>query len=139
MKQSLIDTGPCIALFDRDDRFHAEIKSFMKNFRGRLITSWVVVTETLHMLDFDYRVQIDFLRWVDRGALEVAGPFREDMNRIIQLTEKYQDRSIDFADATLLAVAERKELDSIISIDNDFHVYRTAQGKPLEMLFQKKR
>ncbi len=82
-------------------------------------------------------VQIDFLRWVDRGALEVAGPVREDLNRIIELTEKYQDQPIDFADATLLAVAERKQLDSVISIDSDFQIYRTAQGKPLEMLFQK--
>jgi uncharacterized protein len=139
MKQSLIDTGPCIALFDRDDHFHTEMKSFMKNFRGRLITSWAVVTETLHMLDFDCRVQIDFLRWVERGALEVAGPTREDLNRIIELTEKYQDRPIDFADATLLAVAERKQLNSVICIDSDFEIYRTTQGKPLEMLFQKKR
>ncbi len=41
------------------------------------------------------------------------------------------------ADATLLAVAERKELNSVISIDSDFEIYRNAQGKPLEMLFQK--
>lgn len=137
MNQALIDTGPCIALFDRDNRFHTEMKSFMENFEGRLITSWAVVTETLYMLDFDYRVQIDFLRWIDRGALEVAGPAREDLNRIIELTEKYQDRPIDFADATLLAVAERKELNSVITIDSVFEIYRTAQGKPLEMLFQK--
>ena len=139
MKQTLIDTGPCIALFDRDDRFHIEIKSYMKNFRGRLITSWAVVTETLHMLDFDCRVQTDFLRWIERGALEIAGPVREDINRIIELTEKYQDRPIDFADATLVAIAERKQLNSVISIDSDFHIYRTAQGSPLEMLFQGKR
>ena len=138
MKQTLIDTGPCIALFDRDDRFHTDIKSFMKNFRGRLVTSWAVVTETLHMLDFDFRVQVDFIRWVDRGALDIAGPIREDTHRIIELTEKYRDRPIDFADATLLAIAERRELNSIISIDSDFQIYRTAKGNSLEMLFQGK-
>ena len=139
MKDALIDTGPCIALFDRDDHFHNEIKSFLKNYRGHLITSWAVITETLHMLDFDYRVQLDFLKWLERGALEVAGPERKDLNRIIELTEKYHDLPIDFADATLLAIAERRQISSVISIDNDFQVYRTAYGKPLEMLFQKKR
>ena len=138
MKHTLIDTGPCIALFDRDDRFHTDIKSFMKNFRGRLVTSWAVVTETLHMLDFDFRVQVDFIRWVDRGALDIAGPIREDTHRIIELTEKYRDRPIDFADATLLAIAERRQLNSIISIDSDFQIYRTAKGNSLEMLFQGK-
>lgn len=91
------------------------------------------------MLDFDCRVQIDFLRWIDRGALEVAGPAREHLVKIIELTEKYRDRPIGFAGATLLAIAERKQLNSVTSIDNDFQMYRTAQGKPLEMLFQKKR
>ncbi len=62
------------------------------------------------------------------------------MTRVtINLFEKYQDRPIDFADTTLLAVAERKQLNLVISIENDFEVYRTAQGKPLEMLFQEKR
>ena len=138
MKQTIIDTGPCIALFDRDDHFHADIKKFMETFRGRLFTSWAVVTETLHMLDFDYRVQLDFIRWLERGALEVAGPAREDIKRIIELTEKYHDRPIDFADATLLAIAERKQIDSVISIDSDFQIYRTTLGRPLEMLFQGK-
>ena len=137
MNQTLIDTGPCIVLFDRDDRFHREIKNFIKNFKGRLITSWAVVTETLYMLDFDHRVQVDFLRWIDRDALEVAGPAREDLIRIIELTEKYKDLPIDFADASLLAVAERKELNAVISIDSDFQNYRTAQGKSLEMLLHK--
>lgn len=137
MKKALIDTGPCIALFDRDDRFHTEIKIFMKNFRGRLITSWAVVTETLHMLDFDHRVQIDFLRWIDRGAIEVTGPAMEDLLRIIELTEKYKDRPNDFADASLLAIADRKELNAVIYVDSDFQIYRTAQGKPLEMLVHK--
>ena len=138
MKETLIDTGPCIALFDRDDRFHTDAKDFLKNFKGRLITSWAVVTETLHMLDFDYRVQLDFLRWIDRGALELAGPVKEDIDRITELTEKYHDRPIDFADASLLTIAERKQLKTIISIDSDFQIYRTTRDKPLENIFKRK-
>ena len=138
MKETLIDTGPCIALFDRDDHFHTDAKYFLKNFKGRLITSWAVVTETLHMLDFDYRVQLDFLRWIDRGALELAGPVKEDIARITELTEKYHDRPIDFADASLLTIAERKQLKTIISIDNDFQIYRTTRNKPLENIFKRK-
>jgi len=43
----------------------------------------------------------------------------------------------DFAGASLLAIADRKELNAFISIDSDFQIYRTEQGKPLEMLFLK--
>ncbi len=139
MQETLIDTGPCIALFDRDDRFHTDVKHFMKNFRGRLVISWAVVTETLHMLDFDYRVQLDFLRWIDRGALDIAGPVKKDLARITELTEKYHDQPIDFADASLLAIAERKQLKTIISIDSDFLIYQTAHDQPLENIFNRKK
>jgi len=43
----------------------------------------------------------------------------------------------DFAGASLLTVAERKGLNAVISIDSDFQIYRTEQGKLLEMLFLK--
>ena len=46
-------------------------------------------------------------------------------------------RLIGFADATLLAIAYRKVLNSVISIERDSQIYRTEQGKSLEMLFQK--
>jgi hypothetical protein len=38
------------------------IAQIMKGFRGRLVTSWAVVTETLHMLDFNVNSQLDLLR-----------------------------------------------------------------------------
>ncbi len=84
------------------------------------------MTEVSHMLDFDVRAQVDVLRWVvSRGVIvyEIDG---ESLSRIIELMEKYQDRPMDLADASLVVAAERLRLDEIISIDSDFDIYRTA-------------
>ncbi|MDM8517313.1 hypothetical protein QUF76_14015 [Desulfobacterales bacterium HSG16] len=60
MKNTLIDAGPFIALFDRNDRFHEPVKNFLRRYRGTLISTWQVLTETTHMLDFCIEVQTDF-------------------------------------------------------------------------------
>ena len=66
MQKTLIDSGPLIALFDGSDKYHSKVVEFLKTFKGELVTSWSVVTEVSHMLDFNLRVQIDFLKWVEQ-------------------------------------------------------------------------
>ena len=60
----LIDTGPLIALFDRDDKYHTSIVEFIKNTNYRFISTTAVLTETMYMLDFNTAVQLNFLEWI---------------------------------------------------------------------------
>jgi predicted nucleic acid-binding protein len=57
----LVDAGPLIALFDKDDFYHKSIKKFMLANDFQLMTTTAVITETSHMLDFNIQTQIDFL------------------------------------------------------------------------------
>lgn len=136
MQKCLIDAGPLIALFDRDDRYHESMKEFLRGYKGKLVTSWAVVTEVLHMLDFDVRVQVDFLRWILRDALEIVPLTKEYISRIIELCEKYSNIPMDFADATLMVISERKHITEIISNDSDFYVYRNIRKEMLRNIFQ---
>jgi len=61
MKNTLIDAGPLIALFDKDDQYHKAVIKFLKEFKGNFITSWPVLTEVTHLLSFNVNIQIDFL------------------------------------------------------------------------------
>ncbi len=138
MQKSLIDASPLIALFDRDDNHHTRVKRFLKSYRGHLFTSWAVITETLHMLDFDVRVQIDFLRWIQRDAINVVALAKEHISRIIELSSKYADLPMDFADATLIVISETEHIKEIITIDSDFHVYRNIRKEMLNNLLELK-
>lgn len=40
--------------------------------------------------------------------------------------DKYADRPMDLADATLVALAEDQGHRKIFSLDSDFHIYRIA-------------
>lgn len=137
MPQSiLVDTGPLIALFDRDDAFHAAVVEFIRANRYRLISTTAVLTEVSHMLDFNTTVQIDFLEWVMNGGVTLHPIHQSDIARIVELTKTYRDRPMDFADATLLIAAERTGLKEIISIDADFDIYRLSGNSVVENVFR---
>lgn len=135
MKRCLIDAGPLIALFDRDDKFHIPVKDFLKEYDGRLYTTWPVITEVLHMLDFNVNTQMNFLRWIKRGALNVKQFSTEDISRIIELSEKYSDVPMDFADASLIIISEVENIKKIISIDSDFYIYRNLRNEYVQNIF----
>jgi predicted nucleic acid-binding protein len=124
VRSILVDAGPLIALFDRDDAHHQAIRRLLRDTAGRLVTTWPVVTETSHMLDFEPRAQLDFYRWVAAGGVVVHEVPQAALGRIIELVEKYGDRPMDLADATLVSAAEVLGIREIISIDRDFDIYR---------------
>ena len=136
MKSSLIDAGPIIALFDNSDQHHQRVLQFLKNYKGRLITTLPVLTEVCYMLDFNIQAQLDFLDWVIDGGVEICQLEQWQLTGVRERMEKYSDLPADFADATLIEAAESRNLTSIITIDRDFDVYRKSEGKPLKTLLQ---
>jgi predicted nucleic acid-binding protein len=128
MKKILIDSGPLIALFDASDKYHSKTVNFIKNNKYPLITTIASVTETLNLLDFNRNAQIDFIEWIHRGGVEIANIENTDFGRLKELTEKYHDLPMDFADSCLVYLAETNNLNTIATIDRDFTIYR-IKGK----------
>ncbi|MDI6600629.1 MAG: PIN domain-containing protein [Thermoanaerobacteraceae bacterium] len=135
MERSLIDAGPLIALFDKDDKYHKSIKEFLATYNGRLFTSWAVITEAMYMLDFDIRAQVDLLNWIQRDALEIPVISKLYIPKIIEVSKKYSDVPMDFADATLMVISEMESIGNIITIDSDFNISRDSQKKALKNIF----
>jgi len=124
LDMALIDAGPLIALFDKTDNYHSHVMSFLAANKYRFVSTIAVITETMHMLDFNVNVQLDFLEWVSRGGITLHEITGDDFPEIIRLTRKYADVPMDFADATLMVTAEKLGIRKIISIDSDFDIYR---------------
>lgn len=135
----LIDTGPLIALFDRDDKYHTSIIEFIKNTNYRFISTTAVLTETMYMLDFNTAVQLNFLDWIMKEGVIIHEIKQSNIKRIIDLTKKYSDRPMDFADATLVIAAEERGIRQIISIDSDFDIYRLYNKMKIENIFAQRR
>ena len=131
MKNIIVDAGPLIALFDKDDKYHNSVIKFLKTFDGQLITSWPVITEVTHLLSFNVNVQIDFLEWLKREAVTIINLENIHLERIIQLSKKYSDVPMDLADSSLIVIAELTNITDIITIDSDYYIYKTKNKKSL--------
>ena len=120
----LIDAGPLIALFDTSENRHKPMKTFLKKNPYRYVSTIAVFTEVSHMLDFSVQAQRDFYEWVMCKGVIISDINQNDMPRLVELTNKYCDLPMDFADATLVITAEKTGIREIISLDKDFDIYR---------------
>ena len=131
MNAALVDTGPLVALFVRSDPDHALVSAWLRGFRGRLLTTWPVLTEVCHFLTPE--VALRFLRWVEAGGVAVIDVPAEELAEMIRSMEKYLDRPMDLADASLVWLAGRSGVRDILTVDaGDFAAFRTPQGKPFK-------
>lgn len=85
MKNILVDAGPLIARFDKDDSYHSIILKFLKEFHGNLINTWPVITEVMYMLNFSINAQTDFLEWIRMDAVSIYPLENQHLQRIIEL------------------------------------------------------
>lgn len=137
MKNIIIDSGPLIALFDSDDKYHDTVLDFLKTFDGTLVTTWAVITEVSHMLAFNLKVQINFLKWVELGGVKLVDLDQKDLQKLIKYMEKYLDISMDLADGSLMIAAENHHIKEILSIDSDYDIYRTLKNRSLTNVLAK--
>ncbi|GHV75309.1 pilus biogenesis protein [Spirochaetia bacterium] len=132
----LIDAGPLIALFDRDDNYHERMKDFLRGTNYRFVSTLAVLTEVCYMLDFSIKAQMDFFEWVNRRGLILHDISQGDLLRVSALINQYHDLPMDFADATLVLAAEKRGIMSIVSIDSDFDIYRLPGKRMIKNVFR---
>jgi hypothetical protein len=129
-----VDTGPIVALFDKnDDKHHICVEAF-KVIREPLITTWPVITEAFHLLGFSHTVQDDLWEFIERGTVLIYDLDKTFVKTCRRLMRKYHDLPMDLADATLVAVADAENIRTIFTLDKDFKVYKTKQNKHFKLL-----
>ncbi len=136
---ALIDSGPLIALFNAGDRWHLPVLHWLRaNQQVRLYSTWPVLTEVCALLArrLSNLAALDFLRWVERGALRLDQPELSSLAHVLAISERFADLPFDLADASIAEAAMRLKLTAIVSIDADFDVYRDGSGKALRNLLR---
>jgi uncharacterized protein len=140
MPAALIDTGVIVAYLDRDDRWHRECVEALRSVRLPLLTTTAVLTEVFHLVVRDFGGVERAWDLLDSGAITLASIGDPDFTSLRTLMLRYKDRPMNFADATLVHVANRESIRLILSIDhNDFETYRLAGNKKFMILPQRTR
>lgn len=131
--QALIDTGAVLALLDYTDPCHKACAAALREMQLPLLTTAAVLTETFHFLD-DAKQLVEGWRFYRSGTVMLHRGMEDDLPDLERLMLKYADRPMDFADATLVRLAEREGLTTILTVDRDFEVYRIGGRKAFRVL-----
>ncbi len=133
----LTDTGPIVALLDVDDANHAICLAVSRRLPAYpLLTTWPCFTEAMYLLGTvgGYRYQAELWRLWAAKRLILHDLMLDELERMMVLMEKYHDTPMDLADASLIAVAERRSFRRIFTVDSDFYIYRLGDGTALEVV-----
>ena len=131
----LVDSGPFIALFNKNDTYNVEALTFFKKNKLQIHTTLPVITEVIYVLDFNINAQSDFLEWISRGGVNIVNFEKNDFKRIKILMLQHKDRPMDFADASLVVACENLNCSYVLSVDSDFDIYRFKDKKHFKNLF----
>lgn len=134
MKNTIIDAGPLIALFDRDDAYHSRIVASVRTYSGRFVSTWPVVTEAMHILRRFQLNQLSLLQWISSGGVQIANLDTAELPEMMALFGKYADVPMDFADCSIVQLAAKSGIHDIFTIDSDFTIYRVQGNKNFRFL-----
>lgn len=123
----LTDAGPLVALIDRGEPDHGVCAACLPRFTGPMLTTWPAFTEAMYLLGEagGWRGQEALWKILEQGDLEIALQGADQYRRIRVLMQKYHDRPMDLADASLVCLAEQLGARDIFTLDReDFRTYR---------------
>ena len=131
----LVDTGPLLAFVDDRDSWHGRCKSEFGQVRLPLVTTYAVLTEVFHLAHRRFGAMSSVRPLLRTGQIALAPLGTADLPSLDALMTRYADRPMDFADATLVHVAERERISTILTIDHDdFETYRIGRNKRFRIL-----
>ena len=131
----LLDTGAFVALIDRSETRHSECLAVLESWEGPILTTEAVLTETFYLVGPTWPSQKNCVEFFLRGAFVLIPSSQASLRQVAALMEKYQDLPMDFADATLVALAEESQIDQIFTLDRrGFSTYRLHGKKSFRVI-----
>ncbi len=131
----LLDTGALVSLLDRSQTHHQRCRTFFEDWTRPVVSTEAVLTEATHLLasvDGGATAAVDFFL---AGGAVIVPSTPASLRRARVLLGKYADLPMDFADATLVVLAEELGTSVVFTTDRtDFAVYRIKDRKPFRIV-----
>ncbi len=131
----LLDTGALVSLLDRSQRHHELCARVFAQWERPIVSTEAVLTEATHLLGGmrgGRQACVDF--FLAGGALLVPAT-KTSLRRARDLLKQYADLPMDYADATLVVLAEELGTNLVFTTDRrDFAVYRIDGKRRFDVL-----
>jgi uncharacterized protein len=136
IKSVLVDAGALIVLYEARDPLHKDCIEQAKLLPlGKAYTCWPVITEASYRLRKYPEECTKLLESIRDGVYVLLHLDADDVPGITAIMAKYADQDVDLADACLVHLANRENIEPVFTTDRrHFQIYRRADGKPFRLL-----
>ena len=133
-RQVILDTGPLVAFINGRDRYHKWSVSQWAQIEPPLMTCEAVLSESCFLLSDTGKGSLTVLELLKRGVLSL--PFRIDdsFDQIKWLLKKHSNIPMALADAWLMRMSELYINSQVLTLDNDFKIYRKNKRQVIPLL-----
>lgn len=132
----LMDTGAYVAYLDTDDPWHDRMSAAIATVTVPMWTTMPVVTEAMfYLIQCPGGVE-DLVTFLDETGTNIAAFSQVDaLRRATVLMGKYRDIPMDFADASLVCLADELNVRDILTVDErGFRVFRMQGRKAFHLV-----
>ena len=134
MKCVIADTGPLVAILDRDDRDHTWAVREGRKLPPKMISCEAVLSE-VHFLTRSIPEAKDRIEsWLADGRLELPFGVRDHHTLLHEFMVRYASVPMSFADACLVRMSELWPEAPVFTLDSDFRVYRRNKRQLLPLI-----
>ena len=134
---ALVDTGCFLALADSDEQHHEAVRIHVLSTSESLVVPITVLPEVDYMLErrLGQHAALAVLQSVVKAEIQLAQVTVRDVERCVELMERYADAPIGFVDASIVAVAERLGIARILTLDRrHFGMIRPRHRESFELI-----
>jgi uncharacterized protein len=133
----IVDTSALIAYFAKGARAHAAVSAVIDSVSEVLVVSPYVVAEVDYLVGSRHGVQreLSVLRELSSGAWDLPHLDGDALAQARAVIERYADRALGVADASLVVLADRFRTKTIVTLDHrHFDVVRPLTGGRFRVL-----
>jgi len=120
----LLDTGPLVAFLNARDAHHAWAKERLATIAPPLATCEAVLSETCFLVRATPAGPRAVFDLVATGLITVPFRLADEATAVAALMRKYANVPMSLADACLVRMAELDAQATVLTLDDDFRVYR---------------
>lgn len=135
-RSAIADTGFIVALLNQSDARHQDVAPIYIQQQSILFPQ-TVLAEVAYLLGRDAGTStvVAFLKGLSQSRFHIIALTETDLNRIAEILSQYADSRIDFVDASVMAVAERYGITTVLTLDQrDFRLFRPQHCQSFELL-----
>ena len=130
----LLDTGALVSLLDRSQEHHEKCVHFFEEWERPVVSTEAVLTEATHLLGRVRQGRKACVEFFLEGGAVLVPTTVPSLRRVRELLDDYTDLPMDYADATLVVLAEEIGTDLVFTTDRrDFRVYRIRGRKRFQI------